>query len=345
MKKRIEGVTVYGIDIGKSSFHVVGLDAAGKPVVRTKFRRDRLLQYFANTVPATIGMESCPGSQWLARKLAMMGHAAKIIPAQFVKPYVKSNKNDMVDAAAIAEAVTRPTMRFVQVRQPEQCARQALHRVRDRYMSQRTGLINQIRGFLLEFGIPLRQGSGVFKIDVPRVLGDEQNELPPSMRSLLADLWNDFKSLEVRIEQITQQIQRSVQYSDTARRLMTVPGIGPLTASALEASAGNGHQFTNGRFFAAWLGLVPRQYSTGGKTTLLGISKRGNAYLRRLLIHGARSCVQTCDRQRHPLGAWITKLEQRMHRNKVIVALANKIARVAWKILTKPEEIYHWSEA
>lgn len=182
-------------------------------------------------------------------------------------------------------------------------------------------------------------------MDVPRVLGDEENELPSSMRTLLADLWNDFKLLETRIEHLSKQIQRSVQYSDTARRLMTVPGIGPLAASALEASAGNGHQFANARFFAAWLGLTPREYSTGGKTTLLGISKRGNTYLRRILIHGARSCVQTCDRQHHPLGAWITKLEQRMHRNKVIVALANKIARVAWKILTKPEEIYRWADA
>ncbi len=273
-----------------------------------------------------------------------MGHTVKIIPAQFVKRHFKSNKNDMVDAAAIAEAVTRPTMRFVQIRQPEQSARQALHRVRDRYLCQRTGPINQIRGFLLEFGLAIRLGAGVFKIDLPHVLGDEENELPPSMRTLLTDLWNDFKALESRIEEITPQIQRSVQYSDTARRLMTVPGIGPLTASALEASAGNGRQFTTARYFAAWLGLVPREYSTGGKTTLLGISKRGNTYLRRLLIHGARSCVQTCDRQRHPLGAWITRLEQRTHRNKVIVALANKIARVAWKILVKPEEIYRWAE-
>lgn len=344
MKKQLQEVTVFGIDIGKNSFHVVGLDSSGKPTIQIKFRRDRLLQYFVNTPAATVGMESCPGSQWLARKLEAMGHRPRIIPAQFVKPYVKSNKNDMVDAAVIAEAVTRPTMRFVQMRHPEQSARQALHRVRDRYMGQRTGLINQIRGFLLEFGIPIRQGAGVFRIDMPRVLGDEDNELPPSMRQLLADLWNDFKELENRIEKITQQIQRSVQYSDTARRLMTIPGIGPLAASALEATAGNGRQFANGRFFAAWLGLVPRQHSTGDKTTLLSISKRGNAYLRRLLIHGARSCVQTCDRKRHPLGGWITKLEQRMHRNKVIVALANKIARVAWKVLTQPTEIYRWAE-
>jgi transposase len=285
-------------------------------------------------------MESCPGSQWLARKLQGMNHTAKIIPAQFVKPYVKSNKNDMIDAEAIAEAVSRPTMRFVPIRSPEQSAQQALHRVRDRYMSQRTGLINQIRGFLLEFGLPIRQGAGVFKIDLPRILSDENNELPSCMRQLLVDLWNDFKALEARIEEITQQIHRSVQYSDTARRLMTVPGIGPLVASALEASAGNGLQFKTSRFFAAWLGLVPRQYSTGGKDTLLAISKRGNTYL-----SGARSCVQTCDRKRHPLGSWITRLEQRMHRNKVIVALANKIARVAWKILIQPGEIYRWTEA
>ena len=170
MKKRIEEVTVYGIEIGKNTFHVVGLDGSGKPVLHSKFRRDRLLGHFANTPAALIGMESCPGSQWLARKLQASGHTVKIIPAQFVKPYVKSSKNDMVDAAAIAEAVTRPTMRFVQVRQPEQSARQALHRVRDRYMSQRTVLINQMRGFLLEFGIAVRQGAGVFRMDVPRSL-------------------------------------------------------------------------------------------------------------------------------------------------------------------------------
>ena len=202
MKKRIEGVTVYGIDIGKNTFHVVGLDSTGKPTLHSKFRRDRLLVHFANTPAALIGMESCPGSQWLARKLQASGHTVRIIPAQFVKPYVKSNKNDMVDAAAIAEAVTRPTMRFTQIRQPEQSARQALHRVRDRYMSQRTGLINQMRGFLLEFGIAIRQGAGVFRLDVPRVLGDEENELPPSMRTLLGDLWNDFKLLEIRIEEL-----------------------------------------------------------------------------------------------------------------------------------------------
>jgi transposase len=309
MKKRIEGVTVYGIDIGKNTFHVA----------------DRYGELSRITVAGAQAPSIGPHRQ---------DHSRTVREA--LRQLVNSNKNDMVDAAAIAGAVTRPTMRFTQIRQPERSARQALHRVRDRYMSQRTGLINQMRGFLLEFGLAIRQGAGVFRLDVPRFLGDEENELPPSMRTLLSDLWNDFKLLEIRIEELSQQIQRSVQYSDTARRLMTVPGIGPLAASALEASAGNGHQFPNGRYFAAWLGLTPRESSSGGKTTLLGISKRGSTYLRRILIHGARSCVQTCDRQRHPLGAWITNLEQRMHRNKVIVALANKIARVACKSSPDP---------
>lgn len=286
MTKANEAAKVFGVDIGKNLFHVVGLDAAGKPVFRAEFRRDGLRRFFVNTPSATIGIESCPGSHWLARRFQELGHTARIIPAQFVKPFVKSNKNDMVDAEAIAEALTRPTMRFVQLRSPEQLAVQALHRVRDRFMRQRTGLINQIRGFLLEFGMPIRQGAGVFKLDLPRILEDAENELPSSLGCLLGDLWNDLKALEVRIEEITQTIQRSVQCSDTARRLLTVPGIGPLTASALEVAAGRGQHFKNGRFFAAWLGLVPRQYPTGGQSTLLAISERGNTYLRRLIIHG-----------------------------------------------------------
>ena len=290
MKKRIEGVMVYGIDIGKNTFHVVGLDSSGKPVLHSKFRRDRLLVHFANTPAALIGMESCPGSQWLARKLQASGHTVKIIPAQFVKPYADSIRTTWSRCGS-DRGGSHPPYDAIRAGQAPESARQALHRVRDRYMSQRTGLINQMRGFLLEFGIAVRQGAGVFRLDVPQVLGDEENELPPSMRTLLADLWNDFKLLEIRIEELSNSAQRAVQRHCPA--IHDCSCIGPLAASALEASAGNGHQFTNGRFFAAWLGLVPREYSTGGKTTLLGISKRGNTYLRRILIHGARSCVQT----------------------------------------------------
>jgi transposase len=259
---------VFGIDIGKNICHVVGVDVGGKPVFRAKFRRDGLLRFFMNTPPVAIGMESCPSSQWLARKLQEMGHTAKIIPAQFVKPFVKSNKNDTVDAEAIAEALTRPTMRFVQLRNPEQLSVQALHRVRDRFMRQRTGLINQIRGFLLEFGISIRQGAGVFKLDFPRILEDAENELPPLLRCLLADLWNDLKRLETRIGELTITIQKSVQSSEAARRLVTVPGIGPLATSALEAAAGRGQHFSrtedSSRHGSVWFrGSIPPAASPG----------------------------------------------------------------------------------
>jgi transposase len=316
------------------------MDAEGRPIQRVKFGRDTLLRFFAVAVPAVIGMEACPGAQWLARKLQAMGHTVRIIPAQFVKPFVKSNKNDVIDAEAIAEAVTRPTMRFVPVKRPDQVDVQALHRVRDHLVYRRTSLICQIRAFCLEYGIPIRAGAGVFKVDLPRVLGDDTNELTPMMRRLLGDLWDDLKALEARIASVTKQVEALAQADDTARRLCTIPGIGPLGATALLAAVGDAKQFRSGRDLAAWLGLVPAQYSTGGKPTLRGVSKRGNPYVRRLLIHGARSCLLHLDRTRDRLGPWLTGLETRMHRNKVTVALANKIARIAWTLIRRPETLY-----
>ena len=331
---------VYGIDLGKNLFHVIGTDRAGQIVQRAKFRRDTLLAFFERAAPATIGMEACPGSQWLGRKLRSLGHTVRIIPAQFVKPYVKTNKNDTIDAAAIAEAVVRPSMRFVELKRPDQVELQSLHRIRDQMVAARTRLICQMRAFCLEFGVAMRQGAGVFKIDLPRVLSDETNDLTPTMRRLLADLFEDLKVLERRIEVLTREVEAVASRDDTARRLMTVPGIGPLAATAIVAAAGDGQQFRKGRDMAAWLGLVPQQYSTGGKPVLLGISKRGNRYLRRLLIHGARSCVSHLDRSRDRLGAWLNGLQARMHVNKVTVALAAKIARIAWVILTRPGALY-----
>jgi transposase len=265
---------VFGVDLGKNIFHVVGLDERGAVVVRTKFRRDTLLAFFKRSVRAMVGMEACPGSQWLARKLQALGHQVRIIPARFVKPFVKSQKNDTIDAEAIAEAVTRPTMRFTQVRTPEQVDLQALHRVRDQMVSGRTRLINQMRAFCLEYGIAIRQGAGVFRVDLRRVLADETNDLTGAMRRMLTELFGDLTRIDERITRLSREIEGLAATDDRARRLMTIPGIGPLAATALLAAVGDGRQFRRARDLAAWLGLTPREYSTGGKTTLLGISKR-----------------------------------------------------------------------
>lgn len=332
---------VFGIDIGKTVFHVVGLDDRGEPIQRAKFRRETLLQFFERADKVIIGMEACPGSQWLARKLQALCHQVRIIPAQYVKPYVKTNKNDMIDAEAIAEAATRPTMRFVQVKRTDQVDTQALHRVREQIVFSRTRLITQMRAFCLEYGIPIRQGAGVFKLDLPRILADEENELTPAMRALIRELYEDFRALETRIAQVTREIEAQAAKDDVARRLMSIPGIGPLGATAIIAAVGDGTQFKKARDLAAWLGIVPRQHSTEGRPTLLGISKCGNPYVRKLLIHGARSCVLHLDREKDRLGTWLNQLETGMHKNKVAVALANKIARVAWAILNRPGAFYH----
>lgn len=265
---------VYGVDLGKNLFHVVGLDDRGIVIQRAKFRRETLLAFFERAGRAVIGMEACPGSQWLARKLMAMGHQIRIVPAQFVKPYVKSQKNDTIDAEAIAEAVTRPTMRFTQVRTPEQIDLQALHRVRDQLVTSRTRLVNQMRAFCLEYGIAIRQGIGIFRVDLPRIIADEQNDLTAAMRRMLAELLDDVGRLDQRIAATSREIEGLAARDDRARRLMTIPGIGPLAATALLAAIGDGRQFRRARDLAAWLGLVPREHSTGGKTTLLAISKR-----------------------------------------------------------------------
>lgn len=231
---------IYGIDIGKNVFHVVGLDSGGEPVQRARFRRDTLLRFFERAAPAIVGMESCAGSQWIARRLQALGHKVRLIPAQFVKPYVKSNKSDIIDAEAIAEAATRPTMRFAAIKSEEQADLQALHRVRDQMIGTRTRLINQMRAFCLEYGIALRQGAGLFKLDLPMVLDDLSNDLSPAMRKLLTDLFADLRRLEQRISDVTREIAAIAGGDDVARRLMTIPGIGALGATALLAAVGGG---------------------------------------------------------------------------------------------------------
>jgi transposase len=340
IRNKPRNAPVYGVDIGKNVFHVVGTDTAGEIMQRAKFGRETVVRFFQRAAPAIIGMEACPGAQWLARKLQTLGHTVRIVPAQFVKPYVKSNKNDIIDAAAIAEAVTRPTMRFVEVKSSDQLDVQALHRIRDHMVRHRTGLICQMRAFCIEHGIAIRQGAGMFKLELPRIVADIENDLTPTMRRLLSELFEDLKRLEGRIKDVTTEIEALAAKDDRARRLMTVPGIGPLSATALIACAGDARQFKKARDLTAWLGLVPRQQSTGGKAILLGISKRGNGYMRRLLIHGARSCVMRLNRSNDRLGGWLDQLRTRMHVNKVIVALAAKLARIAWVILTKPGALY-----
>ena len=313
------------------------MDTHGKVVAKKRLSRAQMMVYTAKIPSCLIGMEACCGAHFLAVALAAQGHKVGLLPAQFVKPFLKSNKNDYLDAEAIAEAVQRPNMRFVPIKTEDQLDLQALHRVRDRLVSRRTSVINQLRAFLLERGITFRQGRAYLRNRIPELLEDAEQRLTPRMRGLVDRLWQEWKTLEEQIEELSGEIDGIASQDAACQRLLDVPGVGPLVATALVASVGNGAAFTKGRDFAAWLGLVPRQHSTGGKAWLLGISKRGNAYLRRLFIHGARSIVLNLNRSKHAIGKWIDQLERRTHRNVLVVAVANKLARITWAVLAKGE--------
>lgn len=328
---------VIGIDLGKSVFHLVGMDQHGKVVARKRFSRSQMMAFTAKIPHCLIGMEACCGSHFVGAALTAQGHEVRLIPAQFVKPFLKSNKNDYLDAEAIAEAVQRPNMRFVPIKTDDQLDLQALHRVRDRLVSRRTSVINQMRAFLLERGITFRQGRAYLRKQIPELLGDAEQKLSPRMRQLVDRLWQEWKALEEQIEALSREIESIASQDAACQRLLDVPGVGPLVATALVAAIGNGAAFTKGRDFAAWLGLVPRQHSTGGKAWLLGISKRGNAYLRRLFIHGARSIVMSLNRDNHAIGKWMSQSGARTHRNVLVVAVANKLARIAWAVLARGE--------
>lgn len=290
-----------GIGLGKTTFHLVALGEHGKVLVRKKFSRKQLVAFTANLQTPLIGLEACSGAHFLGRVLQEQGHEVRLIPAQFVKPFVKSNKNDFLDAEAIAEAVERQNMRFVPIKTDDQLDLQALHRVRDRLVSRRTAVINQLRAFLLERGITFRKGPATLRKQMPEILENAEENLSSRMRSLLDLLWQEWKSLDQRVEGLSLEME-SISVTDPAcQRLRKIPGVGPLVATAIVAAIGNGAAFHKGREFAAWLGLVPRQYSTGGKTKLLGISKRGNLYLRKMLIHGARAAVLRLKRERSPI--------------------------------------------
>src|SRR5262245_994176 len=326
-------VKMLGIDIGKSVFHVVGLDDLGRVVIKKRLTRVQLFVMSANLAPCLIGLEACPGAHYLARRLHSQGHTVRLLPPQYVRPYVKSHKNDFVDAEAIAEAVGRPTMRFVPPKTVAQLDLQALHRVRDRLVMRRTGLINQVRAFLLEQGLPLRSGRRVLQRELPVILANEDTPISARLRQLLSGLWQEWQGLETQLTDVTATIGAVASEDAACQRLLEVPGVGPLTATALVAAIGTGEAFRKGRDFASWLGLVPRQHSTGGKPRLLGISKRGNSHLRRLFVLGAHSVARHVTRQRHGFGAWLTRLQARTHPNVATVALANKLARIAWAVL------------
>jgi len=325
-------ITTIGIDLAKNVFQVHGVDARGKTVLNKPLKRAQMAAFFANLPPCLVGMEACAGAHHWARKLQSFGHTVRLMAPQFVKPYVKSNKNDAADAQAICEAVARPSMRFVAIKSVEQQAVLALHRVRQGWVKSRTAQANQIRGLLGEYGLILPQGIAHIAKRVPVLIEDAANGLPGALRALLVRLLDQLKALEQQLAQLEAQIQAWHRDSDASRRLERIPGIGPLTASALVASIGEARSFDNGRQVAAWLGLVPRQHSSGGKPTLLGISKRGDSYLRTLLIHGARAVILAA-RRKPDQGGWLRDLLARRNPNVAAVALANKNARIAWALL------------
>jgi len=326
-----------GIDLGKTVFHLVGLNLCGEVVVRKRFSRSQLLRFTANVRVGLIGMEACGGAHFLGRALREQGHEVRLIPAQYVKPYVKTNKSDYIDAEAIAEAVARPTMRFVPIKSDDQLDLQSLHRVRERWVMRRTAVINQIRGLLLERGITLRKGRCYVGAALPGILEDADAKLSGALRMLLAQLKLELDHLDLRIDEADALINKTARENEACQRLVAIPGIGPVTATAVIAAIGNGGAFRKGREFAAWMGLVPREHSTGGKQKLLGISKRGNSYLRRLLVQGARAVLQQRTKQSSGLSVWLAQLISRSHRNVAAVALANKLARMAWAVLAKNE--------
>jgi transposase len=330
-----------GIDLGKTTFHLVALGERNKILLRRKFSRSQLLAYTANLPASLIGLEACAGAHFMGAALREQGHQVRLIPAQFVKPYRKSNKNDFIDAEAIAEAVTKQNMRFVQIKTQEQLDWQAMHRVRDRLVQRRTALINEIRGFLLERGLTFAARPIYLRKNLPTVIEDAEQNLSSHLRWLLDRLWQEWKQTETEIEVITDEIERISNEDARCRQLRQIPGFGPLVSTATVAAIGNGSAFRRGRDFAAWVGVVPRQYSTGGKQKLYGISKRGNIYLRRMLIHGARAVLFRVKYDTGGFGQWVHRLAQRAPSNKVVVAIANKLARIAWAVLSSGKEYRH----
>src|SRR5512145_185305 len=333
-RQSTDTVAVLGIDIGKNTFHLIGLNEIGAINMRLKLSRRQLEARLANLPPCLVGMEACVGAHHLSRRLKALGHDARLMPARYVRAYLKGNKNDFRDAEAIAEAVQRPTMRFVATKTAEQLDLQALHRVRSRLIGERTAVANEIRAFLLDRGIAVAKGLNRLRAELPGILASRTDTLSPRLLHIIEDLIADWRHLDQRIDNVSLQIEDLAEVDAGCERLMTVPGVGPIISSATVAAIGTGDVFAKGRDFSAWLGLVPKQISTGDRTILGKISKRGNKYLRTLFVQAARVVLlRPASWERHGLKPWIVAAARRLHHNVLAIALANKLARIAWSVL------------
>lgn len=333
-------ITRIGLDLAKNFFQVHGVDRAGHRCLVKRLKRQQVLEFFANLKPVLVGMEACGGAHYWARKLQQLGHTVKLIPPQYVKPYVKSNKNDALDAEAICEAVGRPNMRFVAIKTQEQQATLMLHNARRGCVKARTARANEIRGELAEFGVVLPKGLHKVMGQLPEVLEDATNELPPKARQLLLGMYEQLRRLDAEVGEYDRLIVQACRADPQCRRIEQIPGIGAISATAFVAKIADPHNFRNGRQVSSWMGVVPRQHSSGGKQVLLGISKHGDVYLRTLFIHGARSVITALKRKPNPPAecSWVLELVRRRGMNVAAVALANKNARTAWALLAHERE-------
>lgn len=333
-------VTLLGIDTAKEIFQLHGVDASGKVVFKKKLKRAKLLEFITQMEPCTIVMEACGGSSYWGREFNKLGHEAKLISPQFVKPFVKSNKNDMNDAEAIVEAASRPNMRFVPIKTEEQQDVQCIHRVRERLIKNRTALVNEMRGLLAEYGVVAPKGITKIRALLSEIIGDDDNafNLTAILKELCADVYEELKDLDERVEKCNHKLEAIANTNSICERLMTVPGVGVLIATILFTVLSDPSLFKNGRHFAAFLGLVPRQYSSGGKQKLYGISKRGDKYIRKLLVQGARSVLLHAPKKDDKRSLWINKLNERRGGNRTCVAIANKNARIVWALVKNETE-------
>jgi transposase len=327
-------LTVIGIDIGKDVFHLVGFDPDGKVALRRKIKRLALIETFEKLTPCVVGMEACLSAHFVARTLRGLGHTPRIIPAKYTRPFAKGQKNDYNDAEAIAEAALRPNLHTVRQKTQDELDLQAYHRIRSRLVSRRTATINQIRAFLIEQGIAVRPGPRALRSSLFEILKNRSDEISPRMADLIVGLYEDWLWFDERIEALTAEIEMIASEQASCRRLMSVPGVGPMISTAVVAAIGDGEAFERGRDFGAWLGLVPRQYSTGGKPILGRISKQGDRYLRTLFIQAAKVLIMRPHNwEKFSFGPWLKEAALRMHRNKLATALANKLARICWSVL------------